>query len=429
MPNENKDMKKLDQALKNMPKPSLTKRQRQNIHQNIMQSNTPPKFKKYSAVLGAALVLLIFSFLIFTDTNNKEHTASNPTTSALLDQIIVMDESEYKFEDLSWFITQQQVQENTDLPSGTESKVNADEDNGSSEYKIPKEITFSDTGIEADVIVKYKFFNDLFVGGEYIINLHAEDDLIDITMELRDYLEKEFPNPSVNSLESLSEKSIKNSNSIGVEWWEGEDNIDSSSFRIDVLNQSEHDTYAISIRVDAAESKTEDILGDELGVHPLATDQALISALQQEFNIEDKVNIEEIDKVDDHVFGILTIESSTPKESVFYTTEENDGWEIHEIDIAELDPDTPFTHHELLGELEKDAKPFKLTAGYLNDQAIQDILITHQDGNMSMLTIRPDQQAYLHIDVEHEEVSEEAFSIKSIAGLVEEEQVLFEYTW
>src|SRR5699024_6572127 len=183
MPNENKDMEKLDQALKNMPKPQLTDRQIKKISQTIMQSNKQVPYKKYSAILGGITALFVFSFLIFTANNNYQ---SGLTSDEILENIITKAGSEYRFENIPWFITQQEVQRNIELPSGAESGVYADDDQRWSENIIPKDVTFSNTGIEAGVIVKYKFYNDLFIGGEYIIELETVEDLITISMELRD---------------------------------------------------------------------------------------------------------------------------------------------------------------------------------------------------------------------------------------------------
>lgn len=425
MQNKDKEIEKLDEQLKNMPKPNLTDHQKRKIHQTVMHASRPVPYKKYSVLLGSIAALFVFSFLIFTAILKDDQ--SDVTTGKLLDSIITKAGSEYRFENIPWFKTKDELAKKGYLPSESDSENFIDEENDWEEIISRKEIKFSNTNIKADIIIKYKFFHNLFVGGEFIISMNNEDDLIKTSHQLKKHLEHEFPKPQTNSLDSLSEDVIKESNNIGIGWWEGENKINFSSFEIDLFNRDEHETYTILIRVDSAKSKVEDILKDKLGVHPLESDQTLISALQGKLNTEDKVNIEKINKIDNDVFGIFTLESQTPQQGVFYTSQENNEWIIHEIDATQLDQDTPFTHQQLLGDSENSSKPFKITAGYINDQVIDKIQLNYQNGDTSLINIGPNHQAYIHVQFNHKDISEEEFSIINIKGLDEGEQVMFEY--
>src|SRR5699024_3432384 len=109
-----------------------------------------------------------------------------------------------RFENIPWFKTKDELAKKGYLPSESDSENFIDEENDWEEIISRKEIKFSNTNIKADIIIKYKFFHNLFVGGEFIISMNNEDDLIKTSHQLKKHLEHEFPKPQTNSLDSLS---------------------------------------------------------------------------------------------------------------------------------------------------------------------------------------------------------------------------------
>ncbi|MBP1948604.1 hypothetical protein [Virgibacillus litoralis] len=69
------DQNELEDLLKDMPKPDLSKRKRNEIHHAIMNSNNSFSIKKYAAIFGAVAAGFLFFLLIFSSTNTNNQQA------------------------------------------------------------------------------------------------------------------------------------------------------------------------------------------------------------------------------------------------------------------------------------------------------------------------------------------------------------------
>ena len=177
----------------------------------------------------------MFIVVLFTGCQETHQIRS----STLLDNVVSEDGEEYKFEQIEWFTNKEKLIDNGHIPSDNITELDDER------IKLVETVEFNDP--QTDAIVIYSFFNDEFVGGEYIIIVENEEELITISKELKTTLSEEFPPPLANTLDELSEETIRDGKSSGVRWW-AEDN---SGFNISVSASSSTDSteYILNIQV------------------------------------------------------------------------------------------------------------------------------------------------------------------------------------
>lgn len=191
-------------------------------------------FKTHSVKSYCLFFLSIICAIFATGCQSNEETRSN----VLLDNVISKDGNEYRFEQIPWFTTKKELIDNGHIPTKGVTTFSDDE-----RLKLNKAVKFKEPQTDATVI--YKFQDEQFIGGEYIITARSEDELVRICTELKGILAERFPDPSANTLEeALSEKSIRSGTSSGVQWWK-EDN---SGFSIEFPEPKTEFILILSVR-------------------------------------------------------------------------------------------------------------------------------------------------------------------------------------
>lgn len=250
MRNKNKEIKKLDMQLKNMPKPELTEKQKRHVRQTIEQRDRPTFFKKYTAILAGVAALFLFSFLIFTTINKNEQTAGHFSNKqekdTLLENIIAEDGSEYMFEQIPWLSSEQELIEKELLPHTLEDSPSAIENNPWEKSFTQHNVAFSDLQIKATV--NYTFFNDLFISGEYVLTADNEKELVEISEDLQTKLKEKYPRLTTGTSMYSEDSSHK-----GIHWLSEPSNYNSSELVIHPPVSNDGD-YMLTIQVSAPTS-------------------------------------------------------------------------------------------------------------------------------------------------------------------------------
>lgn len=252
MLNNNKNMEKLDQVLKNMPKPSLDNHKKSEIkHIILARQKGSFQYKKAVAIIGSIAALVIFSLLTYLTINKNQsaHFSSSEFRSdVFVDNIIAQDGSEYLFEQIPWHTTKSELIKNGHLPPTSESDIYIEEENNWEEIRTKYTVTFQDLDVEA--VVNYRFFYDLFVGGEYIIKVDDKEQLSIIIEQIKNQIEDKFP--------ALTEEgsTTENNRLEGFSWWSGEDNIDYSSVNVSPSEIDNQLYLLISVKASTTETES-----------------------------------------------------------------------------------------------------------------------------------------------------------------------------
>lgn len=90
---KNKEERKLNELLKNMPKPSLNRQKRNEIQQAIMNSKKSPSIKKYTPIFGAVAAGFLFFLLIFTSMNNNQQASIHSYNDIVKEEISMIEGS------------------------------------------------------------------------------------------------------------------------------------------------------------------------------------------------------------------------------------------------------------------------------------------------------------------------------------------------
>lgn len=149
--------------------------------------------------LVSLLFLLVTFSLIITgcQTPQKEVRSEN-----LIDNLISEIDEGFVFEQISWGKRKEDLFDERHIL-----KIEL-EDPDADALVLDDKASFKNPNTDATVI--YQFEDDLFIGGEYVIETKDEDDLVKIAGEIKEQLSKAVGEPDSNTLDELSEESVRN---------------------------------------------------------------------------------------------------------------------------------------------------------------------------------------------------------------------------
>ena len=153
---------------------------------------------KMKAVKSITLLFLlaIFALIMIGCQSSQNDLRSDD----LLGNLISENEDGFVFEQIVWGTTKQELIEENHIPEGAT-------DGDAESLILDDKIKFKNPKSTATVI--YQFQDDLFIGGEYHIETGNVDDLVLIAGKLKDQLSKDVGEPDSNTLDELSEESIR----------------------------------------------------------------------------------------------------------------------------------------------------------------------------------------------------------------------------
>lgn len=146
-------------------------------------------------------ISILFFLAIFTFIMTGCQSQNDVRADVLLDNLISEDEDGFVFEHISWGATKQELIEENHIPEKGIIEGAAES------LRLDHNVTFKDP--ESDATVMYQFQDDVFIGGEYSIEAENQDDLVQIAGELKDQLSKKVGEPDSNTLDELSEESVR----------------------------------------------------------------------------------------------------------------------------------------------------------------------------------------------------------------------------
>ena len=149
------------------------------------------------------LVSLLFLFAIFSFVITGCQTSQNDVRSdILLDNLISEIDEGFVFEQIAWGKRKEDLFDERHIL-----KIEL-EDPDADALVLDDKASFKNPN--TDAIVIYQFEDHLFIGGEYVIEAIDKDDLVKIAGELKDQLSKAVGEPDSNTLDELSEESVRN---------------------------------------------------------------------------------------------------------------------------------------------------------------------------------------------------------------------------
>lgn len=199
-------------------------------------------FRDFSIGNVSFICFLIFLSALLAGCQTE---STNIRSNSLLNNVVSEDGKEYMFEQIPWFTEKEDLIANGHIPSSNDDNVSIQADGES--FNLKKKIKFKHPISEAFVI--YKFQDGLFVGGEYIVIAENEENLIQIGTDLKKELEEHFPKPLQDTLDGLSEESIRAGNT-SIDWLKNGDHMQRGSLQISIPTKKEKE-YIIIISVSA----------------------------------------------------------------------------------------------------------------------------------------------------------------------------------
>lgn len=166
-------------------------------------------FKSVKSI--CSLILVLIFILLFTGCQSQSDVRSD----TLLDNFVSKENDGFVFEQIPWKMTKKELIDNGHIPS----KGVTDDGNGF--LILDDKITFKEPRVDATA--RYLFHEDMFFGGDYIIQPDSQDELVRVATELRNLLIKELGEPENGPLKILSEESIRNGSQEGMMQYISED--------------------------------------------------------------------------------------------------------------------------------------------------------------------------------------------------------------
>lgn len=156
------------------------------------------KIVKTTSIL---FLLAIFSFIMI-GCQTAQSSQNDVRKDNLLDNLISEIDEGFVFEQIAWGKTKQDLFDERHI-------LKIDLENPDAETLVlDDKASFKDP--KTDAIVVYQFEDDLFIGGEYVIEAKDQDDLVKIAGKIKDQLSKAVGEPDSNTLDELSEESVRN---------------------------------------------------------------------------------------------------------------------------------------------------------------------------------------------------------------------------